>query len=233
MAKAEIVKVENYQDALQQTTDLKTQAEQLQIVNQVTYDQAAEWLKVSAALVKAIKLHHAEPKAKAKAAHQAICDAEKKALRPHEIIRSVLAPKIAAWDKQQKEIEEKLRREKERLLKEQEENARLQLADHAQKMGANEETVDMILETPQPVPAVPKMQTYQRSTGVTVMQARYVGKITDSRKLMQAILDGKAPTTFVKWSATEINNWAMATKGTANLPGLEAVPEQNNVQVRG
>lgn len=222
MAKAEIVKIENYQDAVQQSSDLETQARALQIVNQVTYNQAAEWLKVSAALVKAIKKHHEEPKAKAKAAHQAICDAERRALEPHEIIRKLLAPKIAEWDRKQKEIERKLQQERERLLKEQEENSRLQLADHAQQMGASAETVDLILETPQPVPVAPKMETYQRASGVT-----------DSMKLLQAILERKAPTTFIKWSATEINAWANATKGTANLPGLEAVPEQSNIQIRG
>lgn len=233
MAKAEIVKIENYQDAVQQSSDLETQARALQIVNQVTYNQAAEWLKVSAALVKAIKKHHEEPKAKAKAAHQAICDAERRALEPHEIIRKLLAPKIAEWDRKQKEIERKLQQERERLLKEQEENSRLQLADHAQQMGASAETVDLILETPQPVPVAPKMETYQRASGVTVMEAKFVGRVTDSMKLLQAILERKAPTTFIKWSATEINAWANATKGTANLPGLEAVPEQSNIQIRG
>jgi hypothetical protein len=233
MAKAEIVKIENYQDALQQTDSLETQAQALVIVNQASYDQAAEWLKVSAALVKAIKKHHEEPKAKAKAAHQAICDAEKRALAPHEKIRALLSPKIAEWDRKQKEIERQLQQQRERLLKQQEEEARLQLADHAHQMGASPETVDMILETPQPVPVAPKMETYQRQAGVTVMQEKFVGGVTDSMALLRAVLDGRAPTTFVKWSATEINAWANATKGTANLPGLEAVPEQSNIQVRG
>jgi hypothetical protein len=60
--------------------------------------------------------------------------------------------------------------------------------------------------------------------GVSVPK-RWKGRVTNLKSLLAAVLQGKAPITLLKVDETALNQFAVVTKGTQPLAGVEFYPE--------
>lgn len=152
-------------------------AEAVWIVNQASYEAAAEMKVALTELRKQIVEHHAPIKDAAHKSHLAACAAEKKLLDPVKQAESIINGALRNWEDEQELIrlaevkrlrdeaaarERKVREEAEAAARKAREEARtreeerlLQAALEAEKAGASPETVDKIIATPIPEPVIP------------------------------------------------------------------------------
>jgi hypothetical protein len=239
------------------------QAQAIAIIDQPSYDRAAEMLKgVTLVLDKIDKTIDPEIDRWNKG-HKAAIALKRQLQGALPAAKESLKYGIAKWDVEQqrlhREAEMKAQAEARRLAAEQEaarqeqerqrlaaeaardQEARLNLAIHAEDMGAPAETVTEIMETPiletqarpqtpAPVP-VPVMQPrYKPAAGVSTAQ-RWRAEVVDLKELCRAVAAGLASIEYIQANLTALNQSARALKSTLNVPGVKAVPE-TSVTVR-
>ena len=205
-------------------------AQAIAITNQVSYDDAAEFIVRIVGLRKQVIEHHAPVKLATHKAHKEAVAAEKKLLDPLRQAETIIKRAISDWDAQQERIRMEEQRKLEAAQRKADDDARLALAQEAEENGATEETVDEILETPVVVPAIVAAPTYQRTSGISTTK-RWRAEVVDIKALCRAIGDGKAPSNLVLPNMTALNGLARALKESFNTPGCKAVTD-SSVSVR-
>lgn len=164
-------------------------------------------------LEKKIKTEFKDPKAKAKAAHQAICDMESKLLEPIDEARGIEKNKLSEW----RDKKEKARRAEEEALQA---AARKQAEDEALKAAAEAEArgdkaeAEAIISTPVQVQtvvvpkSVPKAQTKIRM-------------VTKFRITNEALI----PRQYLCPDEKKIGGVARSLGMAANIPGVSVYQE--------
>ena len=200
-------------------------AKAVQIIDQPSYDAAAEMISAVTELQRKIEDHYREPIQKAYQAHKALKAAEKRLTTPLMEAKGLLGRMIAQWDVEQ----EKVRLEKERIAREaarkREEEERLAMAAEAEEEGATEETVQEILETPMAVTeaVVSQPKTYQPKKNISTRQ---------NWKWM--VIDKKAiPLEYMMPNEKMINGVVRSMGANTNIPGIKAFPETSTIVRRG
>jgi len=198
-------------------------AEAITITDQLSYNEAATLLLDIVRLRKEIVLHHRPIKESANRTHKLAVAAEKKLLDPVSEAEGILNEAIIDWQEKQAVIEEQSRLRLEKAQKDAEEEARLTIAQQAEELGATEETVDEILETPvmRPVSAVPQ-PTYRKASGVST-QKRWKAEVVDIKALCRGVADGTVSSELVLPNMTGLNAMARAMRTTFNVAGCKAV----------
>jgi len=206
-------------------------AQTIAITNQVSYDDAAEFIVRIVGLRKQVIEHHAPVKTATYKAHKEAVAAEKKLLDPLRQAETIINRAISEWDAKQELIRMEEQRKLEAAQRKADDDARLALAQEAEENGATEETVDEILETPVVVPAIVAAPTYQKSSNISNTIKRWRAEVVDIKALCRAIGDGKAPSNLVLPNMTALNGLARALKESFNTPGCKAVTD-SSVSVR-
>lgn len=203
---------------------IKREAQALAIINQATYDVAAEKFKAAADLERQIVDHYKPLKEKAHAAHKAICDAEKTMLTPVQAAKREFSRAIGAWDAEQ----ERIRREEQRKA---EEEARRRATEEAEKLaldaidhGATEEEINSIVEeaVTAPLPAVHVAPTYTRAAGVVTRETWHAELISLPLLIKAAAENPAAFGQYLTVNMSAANAAARSQKSAFRVPGLIA-----------
>ncbi len=210
----------------QQAMTWPERAQALQITSDEALMQADEMLLGIKDLEKEITAHHAPIKKKAHEAWKAVVAAEKRMLEPLRQAEAVIKQRTRDYRlKRQREAEGARRRAEEEARRRAEEEA-LRAAIEAEKEGAAAGEVEAILQEagrqPMPVPKPPEPPKTKGISTVTVFRA----EVIDLKALAGGVVNGTVPPAFIEPSMKALNQWARATKGSAQLPGVRVIAEQ-------
>lgn len=176
--------------------------------------------------VKMIEEAFRDSKAKAKQAHQAICDLEKRALTPALEVARVLNPKMTAWTLEQRRIQEA----EQRRLEDQAAKDAERLAKKLEKKG-DPDGAELARATPAPVAAPSRIPTGMAST----LRSTWKAEVKDKLKFIRAVAAGKVSDGLVQIDQGAIDRLAKALGKdlTNHYPGLEAVEVHSTVGKAG
>jgi hypothetical protein len=179
--------------ALEQTAQSwPDKVEAMAVVDQASYNRAAEALLALAALEKEIIAEYKDPKQKTNDAHKAVVALEKKWLAPVQIARAMLSPKIRAFENEQRRIQEEIQRKADEEARRIADELALQQAAAAEEAGAPEEIVTQILEAPKPIVRPKVAQVFERASGLG-RTVNYSAELVDIKALCKAVIDGILP----------------------------------------
>lgn len=227
---AAVIETPDVQQQMEQRViSLRDQALAIQIIDQATYDQAAEKFRAVSAIEKQIVDYHAPLKQKAHEAHKAICSAENSLLLPVRQAKQVLSRSIGEWDAEQ----ERRRREEQRRLEEEarkraEEEA-LTAAVDVEQHGGDAEEVEAVLSSPAPISKVVAAPTYQK----TVPTREYwSAQVVSLGALVKAAAQNPAYLCYLQANESALNAAARAQKNVFSVPGCKAVVQRTATRGR-
>jgi hypothetical protein len=211
--------------------EIAERAALVEIVDQASYDTAAELARGAAALRRRIEEHFAPLKESAHRTHRLLCTSEKEMLDPVERAERTLKRRLAEWHqaqtRRQQEAEARARAEAQRLLDEQIE-AELVRAEAA---GASAAECAAIIEQPRvaPEPVVPP--TYERATGISAPIYSYSAVCFDLLLLCAEVAAGQQPVSLLLPNQVALNGMARSLKEAFAVPGCKIV-KTSDVRVR-
>jgi hypothetical protein len=207
-----------------QALTVKQQAEALTIVDQTSYNVAAEAFKAASALENEIVAHHAPMKKAAHEAHKTICDQEKRLLVPIQEGKQIISRLIGSWEAEQRRKEEAERARLEAEERRRNEEAALAEATAALEDGASQEEAMAILEAPQATPRIAPAPAYQRASGLRT-NTYYSAEVTSLELLVKAAAQNKLYLAYLQPNLAAINAMARAQKEVFALPGCKLKKE--------
>jgi hypothetical protein len=175
-------------------------------------------------LIKEVVSTFRDPKAKADAAHAAICQAERKFLTPLKDAEARVKRMLANYDEEQEARQRAERRRLEEEAKKQAEAERLADAEAAEDF-FGKEAADAVLEAPI-VPAAVILPPPAKLEGVR-RQENWHAEIVDPKAVLAGIVEGKIPMSAITWNMIFFNAQARMLKSEFNYPGLRAVRERS------
>lgn len=222
MASATVVSINGELEAKALT--LPEQAKAIVIVDQLSYELAAEKLLAVAAMRREITDYHAPLKAKAHEAHKAICTAEAGMLAPVTEAEAILKRAIGTYQMEQRRIQE----ERDRAAREESERQRIESLEAsieaAEAEGASVEEVQAIINQPMVAPVVRVAPTLQPVAGVSAAKT-YRAEVVNIRELCKAVAMGQVPEAYVAANMPSLNGVARSTRGSIRIPGVRIVED--------
>jgi hypothetical protein len=208
---------------------IRDEAQAIQIVDQQSYDLAAEKFRAAAAIEKQIVEYHAPLKQKAHEAHKAICSAENSLLLPVRAAKQTLSRSIGAWDAEQ----DRIRREEQRRLEAAaqriaEEEALLNAVD-AEQSGADAEEIEAVLSTPAPIQKVVAAPTYQKSVPTREV---WSAEVVSLHALVKAAAANPAYLCYLQANESALGAAARSQKNVFSIPGCKAVVQRTAIRGR-
>lgn len=191
----------------------------LEVTDQISYDEANQFLSTIKAGAKAVKSFFKPMKEKTQAAHKQIVSQENDLLKPLAEAEQVAKSKtVAYWQEQEKKRQELERQQREKAEKEaREERERLESeAKEADKKGEGEKAQELKqqAEATEPVDMIVAPQV-QKSTGVSYREI-WKYKVEDFKAL---------PDVYKVANSQMLSRIAIATKGKPPIPGVKFYSE--------
>ena len=212
----------NEETIKQEALTVIEQAKIVKVIDQPSYDSACSLLLDQ---IKPFRKRWAEywsePKKLAYSAYKAIQDKFNEGDEPLEKAERQVKAALATWTEEQELHRQQLQREAEAAVQKQEAEARANAAAVAEDLGASEEEVEAIANTPVPVVAAPIQPTYQKANGVSTRE-NFKARVTDLKKLALAVAKGQVPISYIEPNMQALNARAKADKLTMNVPGVVA-----------
>ena len=208
----------------QKALTLTDEATALKVVDQPSYDLAAERLLGVAALRREIVEHHAPLKKSTYDAWQAALAAEKKLLDPVTAAERIYKEGLAAYEAEQRRIEAEARAMAEAAAQRQAEEQRERELEQAEAQGADGEEIAAMINEPLVIAPARVEPSFQPAKGVSVA-ANWKGEVISLDALVKAVATGKANITLILANETAINQLARATRGTLTVPGIRFFSE--------
>jgi hypothetical protein len=203
----------------EKTLTLAEQAKALKIVDQQSYQIAAERLIAVADLRREILAHHAPIKKSAHESWQQVIAAEKRLLDPVAEAECIYKAGIAAFEREQRRIEAEARAKAEAEARRLAEEQRERELEQAEAEGADAEEIAAMVNAPLVVAPPPVEPAFQHAKGVTTAM-NWKGEVISLEALVKAIAASKANINLVMANETAINQLARATHGTLQVPGI-------------
>ena len=190
----------------------------MQIVDQMSYDNAGLHLKHAQQLEKKIKEFFDPHKKKAHDLHKGICASEKEELKPVQDVIKLLKGGMGKFIEEQRAIA----REKEAKLaaeaKKQEEEKLLEEAKILEEAG-EKELAEEVLE--QDVHVNVSVQTPDFKTNNVRTRKTHHARVTDLKALMVEVMEGRAPANLIIVDEKALNKLATSTKGSLKIKGVQ------------
>jgi len=210
----------------QQAITWPERAQALRIDSDEALMQADEMLLGIKDLEKEITAHHGPIKRKAHEAWKAVVAAEKRMLEPLRQAEAVIKQRIGDYRRERELAIEEARREAEEEARRRAEEQALVAAAAAERAGATSTEIEAILDgamrQPLPVPKPPEPPKTKGISTVTVFRA----EVIDLKALAGGVVNGTVPPAFIEPNVKALNQWARATKGSAQLPGVRVIAER-------
>jgi hypothetical protein len=196
-----------------------TIARGITITDQATYERAASHLTAVKALLVKVGETFDDLVSAAHKAHKLLVERRKQHTDPLLDAERLLKLKMSAYVAEQERIARQRAAEAEARAREEAEARRLEEAAELEAAGESEAAmasldapVLVVLPPPPPI-AVPKAE------GITSREVWH-GEVTDLAALVKAIAEGKAPITFITPATSQVSQWARATRGSVQVPGV-------------
>lgn len=204
-------------DALKDgTSTLLTQAQNLFIKDDATYNLACEIGKTVSERIKLIQTEFKPSKEAAHAAHRAITALEAKLIDPLTAVKKLMATKAGSYHEEQlrkaREAEEKRLAEARRQAEEIALTQAVDLAEAGDEEGASFAIENVPMPTAQPVVATPKVEGVKQVT-------RWKFRIVDEKII---------PRDFLIIDEQKLRKYAEAMKSGAKVAGVEFYPETSS-----
>jgi len=197
-------------------------AKQIQVVDQKSYNYAAEALMLINDLEKEVKRYHEPIKTAAYSAHKVAVATEKKYLDPLQRSKAIIGKTIAIWEIAQRQIQEEKRRAAMELARKAEEESRLLRAIEAEKENKPEAEINQIIETIKPVKVEKVEPTFERMHGLGVRET-WSAEVVDLKLLCAAAIAGEISLDCILPNMPVLNSFARDKKNEMNIPGVVAV----------
>lgn len=212
----------NESEIKQEALTVIEQAKIVRIVDQASYDEAADLLlNQIKPFRKRWLAYWSDVKGPAWQAYQAIQKKFTDGDKPLEAAENTVKAEINRFDQEQERIRAERQREAEETLRKQQEEENLRAATMAEESGATEEEVNAIVSAPIVTVAPPVEPTYAKASGISSRE-NWKARVTDLKKLCAAIGKGQVPITYVLPNESVLNARAKADKQTLNVPGVVA-----------
>jgi hypothetical protein len=217
--------VPNEEPLKQEAISVIEKARIVKIYDQGSYDQATDLLLNA---IKPLRTkwknfwygHDDGPVPLAYRAYKSVLSRFNEADAPLEAAERQVKAEINRFDQEQERYRQKLQQESDAAKRQRAEEERQNAAAVAEDLGASEEEVQAIAETPVVVmPAAPIMPTYQKASGVSTRE-NYKARVTDIKKLCAAVAKGTVPVSYVEPNMPALNARAKADRLTMNVPGV-------------
>ena len=198
--------------------DWTAKANAVQIADQLSYDSATELHKGILGVLKEID-GFCDPGIKRWHEGHKGAIADKKRIQgslPNG--EAILRVSIRRWEQEQERIRQEEERRIQEAARKREEEERLRLALEAEAAGASEETVEEIIETPQPIVAPVAALTFQRSEGYSKPRDNWKFKIVDENKI---------PREYMMPDTVEIGQIVRAMGASCKIAGIEVYNDQS------
>jgi len=235
-----------------QATSLVPSVQALQVVDDDTFIQAGEQVKLIKAYTRRVGEILDPIVEAAHRAHKVAVDQRKALLRPAEEAETILKDRMGTYQAEQERIrrerEAAAERERVRLeaearrqaeaeearLRKEAEDRMLEAAAQAEADGDGE-TAERILAqplvvdipVPQPVfmpPVATTMPPPAKVSGVSFRET-WTAEVTDFRALVKAVAEGRAPLSLVQADESALGQYARSTRGTQKVPGVRFFPK--------
>lgn len=215
----------------QEAVSVRSEISALTITDQASYDHAVEkrtaasgWLKNAREFFKGMK----DP---AYAAWKKICSNENLVCDPVESTIKHINGELIRFDNEQARLRREEQTRLDREARERAEAERIAQAEEMKANGADEETVDAILEAPlQITEMVAAEPTYEKSKAV-VYRDNWGGECFDLFKLVQAVAKDRSKIGLLQVNQPALNQMAKALKESMAIPGCR--PINNKVVATG
>jgi hypothetical protein len=198
---------------------LADDARALEIVDQASYELAAERLLAVADLRREIIEHHAPIKQAAHKAWQEVIAAERRLLDPVAEAERIYKAAIAAYEAEQRRLESESRMKAEAEALRLAEEARERELEQAEAEGADAVEVAAMIAAPLALVVPQAPPAFQQAKGVSIA-ATWKGQVTSLEALVRAIAAGQASINLVQPNEPAINQLARATRGTLQVSGI-------------
>lgn len=208
------------------------EAKEIQIVDQNSYNGAANFIRTVNAGIKRVEESIAPHKTNAYKTWKDLCDHETRILNPAKEAKLILSKKIIAWDHEQ----ERIRAEEQRRINEEnrkrEEEERINAAIEAEADGAGAEETAAILSEPLPAVATIAAPTYQRASGISRPRENWKGECTSLLTLICHIAGVKQLAhpellNLIQINQVSLNQIAKSQKQLCNIPGVRVYNDPN------
>lgn len=221
----ELVRIEA--EALQRRNDLSAVA----IIDQQTYEEAVGKRTAAKEWIDNVKAWFKPMKDAAHVAHKKICDNERDVISPVEAALAQTNRVLVAWDTKQEQLRRQAQFELEREAMRKAEDERIAQAEQMKTEGADEETIDAVLDAPVQITEIAvAAPTYEKSSQITYRD-NWGGECTDLFKLVQAVAKDKSKIGLLMVNQPALNQMAKALKESMSIPGCR--PVNNRIAATG
>ena len=198
--------------AHQEGLALVAQAQQIQVKDQASYEEAGAFARVLKGHERRVLDLFKPMKQRAKEAHQEIVDAEKRMLEGPQAGYRVLERQMGDYEAEQ--------RAKKAAAEAEAAKEQARLMEAAFKSG----------EKAMPVVVAPKAVAIPEADGIG-FRTTWEAVVVDPLELVKAVAAGKITLEVVQWNMPLLNDWARQLKGAMSVPGVKA-QEKRSMRAR-
>lgn len=207
-------------DLEQQAVSVRSEMSSITITDQKSYDLAVEartaasnWLKNAREFFKGMK----DP---AYAAWKKICSNENAVCDPVDTTIKQINSELIRYDQEQERLRREEQAKLDREARERAEAERLQQAESMKANGADEETIDAILDAPVQITQIAvAAPTYEKSKAV-MYRDNYSAEVTNLLALVKYVAKNPQFLNLLQANQTAINAQARALKESMAIPGV-------------
>ena len=217
-----IPKVKETNPLRQEALTLSEQALVMQVIDQPSYDQAAEFIKSIKVMRKKVANFMDPLIGSIRESLNKARDKKKEVEEPLISAETVLKERSLAYRAIVKGREREAQAKADAEFAKREEERKLREAIEAEEAGAKPKAVERILTRPTTTPAPLVTPTLQKASGISVREV-WSAEVTSLMQLVQAVALGKAPILALAANMTFLNSQARSLKGTMDIPGVRSV----------
>lgn len=179
-----------------------------------------------------------ETKRKAEAARKGLADERDRMEAPLVLAETTIKRALLAWESEQERVrmaeQARLQAEAQREAEAQTLDAAAALEREAVATGDAEmqAEAESLLAQPVEAPAVEVKRAVPKVQGVVYRDNWRAHQDIDVKALASAVASGQAPASFLTPNLTAINQWARATQGGQQIPGLKVINDRQ-IAARG
>src|SRR3990167_4151422 len=200
-----------------------TQAQELTVENQASYNYANNFLRAVKELQKTISDTFRPIISAANLTWKGALAEEKKHLEPLEKAESLVKLKMLVWMQEQ----ERARREVEAKLQAKAEKERQEALAKAEAARANGKEAQAEKHEEKAANIIAPCLSSSFDKGSVSVRKTYHAEVASLIELVKAVIDGKAPLMAIEANLTFLNSQARALKETLAYPGVRVIAEDN------
>ena len=210
------------QQAQEKAVALRSQVDELQVVDQGSYDLAQAINKQAYEGKKAFHVWFDPIDDTSKKGRQAVIAQGKKIDEPFDYIIATTGSRASAWMEGERRKAEKLRQEAEAKARKEAEDRQLEQAQLLSDLGMDEAAEEALVAAP----VIEKVRVAEpvKAEGTSV-RTYYSAKVDSLKDLVVAVATGLAPIQAIEANMTYLNGRATLEKDGFSLPGVSVVKD--------